>query len=63
MYKRQLFYSKGTGNYACYTSETTDKYLDEALAQPTVEESFDLWKKAQWDGQSGICLLYTSRCV
>ena len=49
-----LFYSKGTGNYACYTSETTDKYLDEALAQPTVEESFDLWKKAQWDGQSGI---------
>ena len=44
-----LFY-----NYACYTSETTDKYLDEALAQPTVEESFDLWKKAQWDGQSGI---------
>ncbi|MEG1493409.1 MAG: ABC transporter substrate-binding protein [Gordonibacter sp.] len=49
-----LFYSKGTGNYASYESTTTDAYLDEALAQPKVEDSFALWQKAQWDGTSGI---------
>lgn len=49
-----LFYSKGTGNYACYENATTDAYLDEALAQPKVEDSFELWQKAQWDGQTGI---------
>lgn len=49
-----LFYSKGTGNYACYSNAATDAYLDEALAQPRVEDSFDLWKKAQWDGREGI---------
>lgn len=49
-----LFYSKGTGNYACYESATTDAYLDEALAQTKVEDSFTLWQKAQWDGTSGI---------
>lgn len=49
-----LFYSKGTGNYACYENATTDAYLDEALAKPKVEDSFDLWQKAQWDGTTGI---------
>ena len=49
-----LFYSKGTGNYACYENASTDAYLNEALAQPKVEDSFDLWKKAQWDGSSGF---------
>ncbi len=49
-----LFYSKGTGNYACYENAATDAYLDEALAQPRVEDSFELWKKAQWDGTTGI---------
>lgn len=49
-----LFYSKGTGNYACYKNASTDAYLDEALAQPRVEDSFDLWKKAQWDGTTGF---------
>ncbi|HIW76370.1 MULTISPECIES: ABC transporter substrate-binding protein [Gordonibacter] len=49
-----LFYSKGTGNYASYENPTVDAYLDEALAQPLVEDSFDFWKKAQWDGQAGI---------
>lgn len=49
-----LFYSKGTGNYASYENAATDAYLDEALAKPKVEESFDLWKKAQWDGTSGF---------
>ncbi len=49
-----LFYSKGTGNYACYENAATDAYLDEALAQPKVEDSFELWQKAQWDGSTGI---------
>lgn len=49
-----LFYSKGTGNYACYENAATDAYLDEALAKPKVEDSFDLWQKAQWDGTTGI---------
>lgn len=49
-----LFYSKGTGNYACYERAATDAYLDEALAKPQVEDSFALWQKAQWDGSSGI---------
>ncbi len=49
-----LFYSKGTGNYACYESAATDGYLDEALAQPRVEDSFEYWKMAQWDGSEGI---------
>lgn len=49
-----LFYSKGTGNYACYENATTDAYLDEALSQPKVEDSFEFWQKAQWDGTTGI---------
>lgn len=49
-----LFYSKGTGNYACYENAATDAYLDEALSQPKVEDSFEFWKKAQWDGKAGF---------
>ena len=30
--------------------ETVNKYMDEALAAEDLEESYDLWKKAQWDG-------------
>lgn len=49
-----LNYSTGWGNFAQYKSATVDGYLDEALAQPTVEESFDFWQKAQWDGTEGV---------
>lgn len=49
-----LNYSSGTGNYACYESSIVDGYLDEALAQPRVEDSYEFWKKAQWDGKDGI---------
>ena len=28
--------------------------MDEALASSNLEESYDLWKKAQWDGTTGI---------
>ncbi|OUO89470.1 ABC transporter substrate-binding protein [Gordonibacter sp. An230] len=48
-----LLYSEGSANYACYANATVDGYLDEALGKPNVEDSFDLWKKAQWDGTTG----------
>ena len=50
----QLNYSTGWGNFSCYEDPTVDAYLDEALAQPTVEESYPYWKKAQWDGETGV---------
>ncbi len=31
-----------------------DEYMDQALASPSLEESYDLWKKAQWDGENGV---------
>ena len=52
----ELNYSKGWGNYACYENENVDSYLDEALAVPHVEDSYELFQKAQWDGatQQGV---------
>ncbi len=49
-----LYHSDSSANYACYGNATVDSYLDEALAQPTVEESYEYWKKAQWDGTCGV---------
>ena len=45
----ELNYSTGWGNYACYENENVDSYLDEALAVPHVEDSYELFQKAQWD--------------
>lgn len=44
----------GTAEYSPYANETVDKYMDEALKSSSLEESYDLWKKAQWDGTTGI---------
>ena len=49
-----LTYSSGWGNYAVYANNTVDAHLDMALSMPSVEQSFDHWKKAQWDGNEGI---------
>lgn len=49
-----LSYSSGWGNFSSYTSDVLDDYMDRALATPTVEESFDLWQDAQWNGSEGI---------
>ncbi len=49
-----LNYSSGWGNFASYESATVDKHLDAALAKTSVEESYDEWKLAQWDGTDGI---------
>lgn len=48
-----LYYSEGWGNYPCWYDDTVDGYLDAALATPTIEESYDYWHKAQWDGTNG----------
>lgn len=49
-----LTYGPSFGNYASYENEVVDAHLDAALATVTVEESFDEWKCAQWDGSWGI---------
>jgi peptide/nickel transport system substrate-binding protein len=49
-----LYHSAGSGNFACYDNATIDGYLDAALATATIEESFLLWQKAQWDGTVGV---------
>lgn len=40
--------------YSPYQNETVDSYMDEALKSSSLEESYELWKKAQWDGETGI---------
>ena len=44
----------GSAVYSPYANETVDKYMDEALAADSLEESYELWKMAQWDGETGI---------
>ena len=44
----------GSAEYSPYANETVDNYMDEALAADSLEESYELWKKAQWDGENGI---------
>lgn len=50
----ELNCSTGTMNFSCYQSGATDAYLDEALAAKTVEDSFPLWQRAEWDGATGV---------
>ena len=40
--------------YSPYQNEAVDSYMDEALKSDSLEESYELWKKAQWDGETGI---------
>lgn len=44
----------GLADYSPYSNETVDDYMDQALAASDLEESYELWKKAQWDGTTGI---------
>ena len=44
----------GEARYSPYVNETADAYMDEALAASSLEEVYELWKKAQWDGSTGI---------
>ena len=40
--------------YSPYANETVDRYMDEALASSDLEESYELWQKAQYDGTTGV---------
>lgn len=44
----------GSAQYSPYQNETVDQYMDEALQCSSLEESYELWKKAQWDGSTGV---------
>ena len=37
----------GQAEYSPYANETVDRYMDEALASGSLEESYELWQKAQ----------------
>ena len=43
----------GTAQYSPYSNETVDAYMEQALESSDLEESYELWKKAQWDGGTG----------
>lgn len=39
-----------------YTSDSTDEYLDKALAASSLEESYEYWQLSQWDGETGTAM-------
>jgi peptide/nickel transport system substrate-binding protein len=49
-----LNYSTAGSNFSGYASRTTDAYLDQALATEQIEDSYELWRKSQWDGSGGV---------
>jgi len=40
-----------------YMNEVTDDYLDSAMAAATVEEAYENWRLAQWDGETGTSMM------
>lgn len=44
----------GQAEYSPYANEKIDAYMDQALEVSNLEESYELWQKAQWDGETGI---------
>ena len=52
-----IYHTAPDGDYARYSpysNETVDAYMDEALASSDLEQSYELWKLAQWDGETGV---------
>ncbi|CAM3905522.1 ABC transporter substrate-binding protein [Mesobacillus zeae] len=53
-----LYSSKYAGidynNTGFYKNETVDEYLEKALSTTDMNESMEYWKKAQWDGNTGL---------
>ncbi len=45
-----LYYSSGWGNFPCYDSTQVDDAMKQALAQPTVQDSYVYW----WQSQTSI---------
>lgn len=54
-----VYYSKRAGvesyNPGFYSNPVVDKYMEQALAAKDEKEALEYWKKAQWDGQIGLC--------
>ncbi len=48
-YRGNEFYN---ANY--YQNTRVDAYMDEAMAAKSEEEAMECWKKAQWDGETGL---------
>lgn len=44
----------GLAAYSPYANFRVDRYMDEALAEKDMEKSNELWRKAQWDGETGV---------
>lgn len=44
----------GTAEYSPYANAAVDSYMDQALAEGNLEDSYELWQKAQWDGTNGV---------
>ena len=44
----------GLAEHSPYANDSVDRYMDEALASGNLEDSYELWKKAQWDGTAGV---------
>jgi peptide/nickel transport system substrate-binding protein len=56
-----LFHSSNAGKSDWYNpenfrNETVDTYLDAALNARNIEESYEFWQKAQWDGETGTSM-------
>lgn len=50
-------------NTAFYENETVEDYMSQALAAEDFDEAIELWKKAQWDGETGSSMLGDSPVV
>lgn len=44
----------GSAQYSPYANPTVDGYMDAALACADLEQAYQLWQKAQWDGSTGV---------
>lgn len=52
-----IYHTAGDGEYAEYSpyaNETVDGYMDEALQASDLDRAYELWRKAQWDGVTGV---------
>ena len=47
-------YDTQKARYSPYYNKTVDTYMEEALKSTDINQSYELWKKAQWDGTTGI---------
>lgn len=46
----------GLATYSPYANETVDAYMDQALQCADLEEAYEYWKLAQWDGTTGVTI-------